>query len=408
MTDAAAPSPALTTWLQEFAETAMKPDEVDTFVRAIDDDILAAIPEIAADPTLTEELHASTRTQWRSFVVGLADEYRLTLPAAAVALALSIARRNLEISVLLKVYRVANKTVFRYLMERTEPSVLPPDLRRDEALLAVWLRAEQWIDDAIEQLIEHYTAERTRLAAGAQARRAQTIDALLSGAVPIADHARDLGHNLGQWQTAFVLASPPDADPAATLFEVAQQVCASLGLPRPLAHPAGSRELWGWVSTAERPSLDLAPVDGLLSEAGLHLALGVPMKGPGAFRTSHLQAQAAHRVGLRASSPAHAYEDIGAAGLIGDGELARELVRRELAPLLTGAKGEDALRETALTYLRAGLNVDSTAERLFVHPNTVRYRIARLEEQLGHRVSERAGLLDTCLTWLEVYGADAL
>ncbi|HJQ04996.1 MAG TPA: helix-turn-helix domain-containing protein, partial [Nocardioides sp.] len=279
---------------------------------------------------------------------------------------------------------------------------------RDEALLAVWLRAEQWIDDAVEQLIEHYTAERAQLAGGAQARRAQTIDSLLSGALPTAQHARDLGHNLGQWQTAFVLASPPDADPVASLFEVAQQVCASLGLPRPLAHPAGSRELWGWVSTAERPTLAVSAVDGVLSEAGLHLALGVPMKGAGAFRTSHLQARAAHRVGLRAAAAAHAYEELGTAALIGDGELARDLVRRELAPLLTGAKGEDGLRETALTYLRSGLNVDTTAERLFVHPNTVRYRIARIEEQLGHRISERSGVLDTCLTWVAVYGADAV
>ncbi|GAB4004278.1 PucR family transcriptional regulator [Nocardioides ultimimeridianus] len=408
MTDGATPSAALSAWLEGFAEGAMNPDEVDAFVRSVDAEILAAIPEIAADRTLAEELHASTRAHWRSFLVGLGDEYQLTLPTAAVALSLSIARRNLEISVLLKVYRIANKAVFRYLMDRTEPAGLPAGLRRDEALLAVWLRAEQWIDDSVEQLIEHYTRERASLAAGVQARRAQTIEALLAGAPPTAEHARILGHNLRQWQTAFVLAGAPGTDETAPLYEVAQQACALLGLPRPLTHLAGNRELWGWTSTPERPVVDLPTVIGLLTDAGLHLATGGPMSGSAAFRISHLQAVAAHRVVLRTAAPAHAYADIELATLLGDGELARDLVRRELAPLLSGTKGEDGLRETALTYLRSGLNVDATADRLFVHPNTVRYRISRIEEQLGHRISERAGVLDACLSWVDVYGADAV
>lgn len=395
-------------WLEDFVHDSLRPGMVDAFVQRVDDDILAAIPEIAADPVLVEELHASTREHWRNFLVGVADDYRLALPPAAIALSLSIARRHLDISVLLKVYRVANKTVFAYVAENTEPGHLPEGLARDEALLALWLRAEQWIDDAVEQLIGHYTRERASLAEGAHARRSEAIEALVAGAAPTADSERVLGHKLTSRQTAFVLSAPSTSDGGAPLFDVALQICQRLGLPRPLTTLAGSRELWGWVATTEDPTVDLAAVTPVLEEAELHFALGRPCHGPTAFRDSHLQAVAAQRIGHRSRTSAHSYADVELVGLVGDGELARAMVRRELRPLMTGARGDEELRRTVLTHLRTGMSVEATAEALYIHPNTVRYRIGRVEARLGQRLAERATLLEVCLAWLEVYGIDVL
>lgn len=42
-----------------------------------------------------------------------------------------------------------------------------------------------------------------------------------------------------------------------------------------------------------------------------------------------------------------------------------------------------SLLDTLITYLAAEQNIGSTAEALFVHPNTVRYRLSRIEETLG-------------------------
>jgi hypothetical protein len=395
-------------WLQEFASAGLRAEEVAAFVRAVDDEILGAIPELAADPTLVQELHASTREQWRTFLVALSDEHRLALPPAAIALSLSIARRHLDINVLLKVYRVANKAVFRYVIDHTTPEVLPPGLPRDAALLTLWLRAEQWIDEAIEQLIEHYTRERGSLVEGAQARRSETIEALVAGAEPTAAAERLLGHRFAMWQTALVLSGPPSTDEGTPLFDLAVRVCHLLGLPRPLTMLAGSRELWCWVATPDEPALVIDEVVEVLESTGVHLALGRPCLGPAAFRTSHVQAVAAQRIGLQVAAPCHRYDDVELVSLVGEGELVRELVRRELGPLLTGARTDDGLRTTTLAYLRAGQNVDLTAERLFIHPNTVRYRLARIEDQLGHRIASRAAALELSLSWLEVHGVDAL
>lgn len=395
------------TWVRGFAEQALRPKEVDDFVRRVDQEILHAIPELAGDPGLAAELHASTREHWRNFLVGLGDEHRLALPPAAVAFSLSIARRNFDINLLLKVYRVGNKAVLRYVIEHTDPSMLPADLARDEALLALWLRAEAWIDESVDALVGHFTRERASLAAGVHARRTEAIESLLAGAAPSNDIEVVLGHRLAPWQTAFVLSARTDLSETAPLFEVAIKACRALGLPQPLTQVAGSRELWGWVATPREPTLETARVVALLRDAGLHLGFGRPAQGPDAFRTSHEQAVAAQRVGLVSSEPCHAYADVELVALLGDGDLAREMVARTLRPLLSGSKDE-TLRRTALAYLRAGQNFGLAAEELSVHANTVRYRVGRVEELLGAPVADHAMMLEACLRWVELYGEKAL
>jgi len=71
-------------------------------------------------------------------------------------------------------------------------------------------------------------------------------------------------------------------------------------------------------------------------------------------------------------------------------------------PALSWPAGRDALRRRADSDLRAyfecGLHVERAAERLFVHPNTMRYRLARFEELTG------AGLRDPVVAY-EVWSA---
>ncbi|NKY86728.1 PucR family transcriptional regulator [Nocardia veterana] len=66
-------------------------------------------------------------------------------------------------------------------------------------------------------------------------------------------------------------------------------------------------------------------------------------------------------------------------GVAADPELGAELVRRYVAPLGTTASAA-VLIETVTAYLDTGMRIEATAQRLIVHPNTVRYRIGRFEE----------------------------
>ena len=66
--------------------------------------------------------------------------------------------------------------------------------------------------------------------------------------------------------------------------------------------------------------------------------------------------------------------------LAGDGHARRYLVDEVYLPLLT-ARG--ALLETVAAYLESGGSIEATARTLFVHPNTVRYRLRQTAELTG-------------------------
>lgn len=68
--------------------------------------------------------------------------------------------------------------------------------------------------------------------------------------------------------------------------------------------------------------------------------------------------------------------------MFSDGAIGAALCRRYLAPL---GETEFAVEivDTLRMYLIHGMHVGRTAEQIFVHPNTVRYRISRFEELTG-------------------------
>jgi hypothetical protein len=71
--------------------------------------------------------------------------------------------------------------------------------------------------------------------------------------------------------------------------------------------------------------------------------------------------------------------------LAGDATARRALIDRIYHPLSTAGK---ALFETATTYLDGGGGLESTARVLFIHPNTVRYRLGRIAVVTGYDLSQ--------------------
>ena len=67
--------------------------------------------------------------------------------------------------------------------------------------------------------------------------------------------------------------------------------------------------------------------------------------------------------------------------LAGDPSASRVLVDRIHRPLAGHAR---ALLTTATAYLETGGSLEATARALFVHPNTVRYRLGRIAEVTGY------------------------
>ena len=110
------------------------------------------------------------------------------------------------------------------------------------------------------------------------------------------------------------------------------------------------------------------------------VVVGPPVRD---LRSASVSARAA-LAGLRAAPawpdaprPASADELLPERALDGDAGAVEALVETVYEPLLVGGT---ALLDTLTTYLEQGSSLEGTARMLFVHPNTVRYRLRRVTE----------------------------
>ncbi len=87
-----------------------------------------------------------------------------------------------------------------------------------------------------------------------------------------------------------------------------------------------------------------------------------------------------------APRPVRADDLLAERALVGDQPARNALVSRIYAPLRDSAGG--ALLATAAAYLDAGLGVEGTARALFVHPNTVRYRLTNIAKLTGYDLGD--------------------
>jgi hypothetical protein len=402
-------SAELNAWLQEYVTHASRPDYVDDFVRRMDDGILARVPEVRDDPLLVEELHDSTRSHWLSFLQVLTrHEPRLIFPVPAAEFARSVARRGHELGVLLKVYRAGNLILWEHFTEVIGD--LPANgPSRDETLVFLWTRGGAWLDESIERITEIYYEVQAQAMESRIAGKAETVRALLEGLSTSDDTSDALGHPISHWQTAFVVwVDPGQSDASRVLQDAARSFATALGAPPPLTIPQSSRDMWCWAATPSAPRL--APALEPLKQLGIggaRLAVGMPARGVAGFRTSNQEAREVHRLIMAVTDAPTIvrYDELELLCLAhAESDSFRRMVRRELGGLAGDGTGIAHARETLLCYLTNGTSVEAVAGQLFVHRNTVRYRLNRAEELLGHRITERLGHVELALRYVELFG----
>ena len=141
----------------------------------------------------------------------------------------------------------------------------------------------------------------------------------------------------------------------------------------------------------ERLVVVLGGVDDPQKAAGHvldHFGAGPVVVGPVTADLSHAHGSAraalsAHRAAAgwpEAPRPVSSHDLLPERALAGDGHARRHLVDEVYLPLIA-ARG--TLLETLAAWLEHGSSVESTARALFVHPNTVRYRLRQVAEVTG-------------------------
>ena len=82
----------------------------------------------------------------------------------------------------------------------------------------------------------------------------------------------------------------------------------------------------------------------------------------------------------REQRPLRADDVLPERALAGDATARQDLIQQIYSPL---ASKHPELTQTLRSYLNTGRSLENTARQLFVHPNTVRYRLRRIQELIG-------------------------
>jgi len=363
----------------------------------LSDDIIAAIgAEVPAyarplEGPFGRALRAGVRTALARFVDGIEDPGSEDPDARRLYAELGRAefRGGRSLDALLSAYRIGARIAWERFVAAGEAAGHEP-----ATLYRLASAIFSYIDGISADSVEGFAQERAETEGERQRRRRALARLLARDDVPV-EEVHDLARLAG-WArpaavAALVIGGPSNGDGAADgggePLE-ADRLASRLGGDA-IAAVDGSTAV-AWLPDPEAPGRRAQLAAAL---EGMPAALGPAVALPRAAH-SLARARAAHALMLEGrlpDEPIVAADDHLAALLLhgGDTTLAADLAARVLAPLaVLRPEAAARLRVTLRAWLDQPGQVQAVAERLHVHPQTVRYRVAQLRELFGDQLDD--------------------
>ena len=297
---------------------------------------------------------------------------------------------------LLQAFRVGHRTLWQAIVDEASDE---PEGR--EAAIALAGEAMEYIDLASTHVAEAYLRESGELAELTQRRRRDLLENLLAGRLPEDAETESLG--LGLERDADLLVAAGSLEEAEetddrALAQAADAIAGTIG-PRALVvvrqdEVAAVLPLAGRSPAAIGVALDVARVRAD-REHGVSMLIGVSGICRGLADVAHRYREA-HQA-LRRTGPGNPIVSLSELTpfehLVASVDRStRESIGMQAAVL--SENGNGALLETLRTYLDCDLDVRRAAASLYVHPNTVRYRLRRISELTGLDTQSFSGMVE--------------
>ncbi len=359
---------------------------------ALQGEMIERIPELRGEPQLVDLLRISVGANLAemvgvfSYARDIAD---VVPPEGAREYARRLAQRGVSVTALVRAYRVGQYMVVDWALGQWQQA----GVQVSAALIGELHRLSfGYIDSISEQVITEYAAEREHWQTQRDRARAEMLTRLIADeAVDLAMAERILGHRLGGRHLGVAAWAPDDLHGrAGDLDALVGSLADEIGAGAPLTWPQDANTVWAWLPMGRSEEVPLDRIRALVGDDdGLRIALGTVGEGTEGLRRSHLEARAAHRVAVAGGDPGvvvlgFAEPGVRAAALLlNDLPAARELVVSALGDLAADTSAAARSRETLLVLLEEGGSYVSTAERLHLHKNTVKYRIRKAVELRG-------------------------
>jgi hypothetical protein len=372
--------------------------------------IQAEIPAYAsARPRVIDDVRAHCEAHARLILVVSAanrtphrDELRFAREAAARRV-----RHGIPLDALLQAFRVGHRKVWDAIVEEADDTP-----RGRDAALALARPAMEYNDIAATQVAEAYLKEEQRLLATADRERRDLLENLLAGRLPAPGErlATELDPE-GELMVAIAVPDEADAADAHGLHHVADMVAAHApGTVAPLV-VVRQREVVSVLPVARSAGATVVRAlrtagDALVSRRGIAARVGVSTACRGFSGVAHAYDQARQALGHASPvRPLVALSDMSPFEyLVASADDGTRQALREKGRALLESDRDGVACETLLAYVAADLSVKGAAERLYVHPNTVRYRLQRISEVVGRDVRSFEELMDL-VTVIRVSGA---
>jgi hypothetical protein len=318
-------------------------------------------------------IRAGVQEALKHFLAEVEKGGAVARPDVYLALGRGEMRAGRSLESLLNAYRVGARVAWRRFAAAGVAAGLEPD--------TLYLLAESlfaYIDVLSAESAEGHALEQSAVASEAELRRRRLVRLLIRD--PPAD-PRSVEAAAGEagWSLPRTLAVVAIAG--------AERDAAVVRLP-----PGAISETVGELLCALVPDPDgpgrRAAIERAVIDAGAQAGLGTSVE-PGGTALSFARARAALEYAERAPQLVVAREIAGELLLRGDPLLAGELAADRLAPLRgLSAGSRKRLTETLMVWLAEQGRLGPVARRLGVHPQTARYRLARLRELFGGKLDD--------------------
>ncbi|MFT4288047.1 PucR family transcriptional regulator [Nocardioides sp.] len=392
---------------------------------AMHEEMIERIVELRGDHGLVELLRVSIQSNLAALVQVFSYQIepdQVPTPLGAREYARRLAQHGVSVTALVRAYRLGQRRLVEWALEEWERDIVAPTGRPVPlATVGELIRTTSgYIDSISEQVIAEYDTERERWLAHRDRARADVLTRLVAGeSVEIDTAERVLGYRLRQRHLGMVLwtADPAQQRPEPGLFEsVLGRLAHAVGAGTPLLWPQDATSAFGWLPIGREPAVvPMAALgEALRARPTVRVAVGSLGAGIDGFRVTQREAAQARQVAAIAGDlapPVTSYDDYGvraAALLAADLPSARRLVTRALGDLAADTATAARLRETLLALVEENGSYVTTAERLHLHKNTVKYRVHKAIEARGRPVDEDRLDLELALLACKWFGTAVL
>jgi DNA-binding PucR family transcriptional regulator len=359
------------------------------------------IPALRGDRRMTDLLGASVEENVGTVTHMLRHGIRtvgVEAPTAALEYGRRLAQRDIPSAALVRAYRVGQARYLRQCIEELL-RLTAGDHTEGKVTLQIVEHVSDYIDRVVEQILTAYDVAHDTWLENRGAVLAMRVRSILQG-----EHSDEqalrlaLSYELRQTHVGLIIwvdKAAEDRDALNLLSSLTTALAHAVGCRHaPLFVPCDETTAWAWLPLDELTEQTRGEVVKVVVDRGPHVsaAVGEPASGISGFRRTHQQAASAQDVALAAGG-AHAtvtpfVEVAPISTLCADLDAARAWVIETLGPLATNTERHARLRESARVFLHRGGSYTATADELFLHRNTLQYRIQKAEELRGRPLRE--------------------